>query len=81
MDPSAPMLANFEALPEMLTAKDLEALLQIDRKTIYAYVQKGLIPYMRIESNVRFSKHQVLEWLRERTFEPRPVNGKGAQRQ
>jgi hypothetical protein len=34
MDHSAPMLANFEALPEMLTAKDLEALLQIDRKTI-----------------------------------------------
>jgi len=34
------MLANFEALPEMLTAKDLEALLQIDRKTIYAYVRR-----------------------------------------
>jgi predicted site-specific integrase-resolvase len=30
----------------MLTAKDLEALLQIDRKTIYAYVQRGLIPYL-----------------------------------
>ncbi len=31
MDHSAPMFANFEALPDMLTAKDLEALLQIDR--------------------------------------------------
>lgn len=81
MDPSAPMLANFEALPEMLTAKDLEALLQIDRKTIYAYVQKGLIPHSRIESNVRFSKHQVERWLEERSFQPRPVNGKGAKRQ
>src|SRR5207247_3368101 len=58
MNLSAPMLANFEALPEMLTAKDLEGLLQIDRKTIYSYVQKGLIPYFRIESNVRFSKHR-----------------------
>ncbi len=81
MGHSAPMLANFEALPDMLTAKDLEGLLQIDRKTIYAYVQRGLIPYIRIESNVRFSKHQVLQWLRERTFEPRPVNRKGAKRQ
>ena len=36
---------------------------QIDRKTIYGYVQKGLIPYSRIESNVRFSKHQVQRWL------------------
>ena len=81
MGHSAPMLANFEALPDMLTAKDLEGLLQIDRKTIYAYVQRGLIPYIRIESNVRFSKHQVLEWLRERTFQPRPVNRNGAKRQ
>jgi len=75
------MLANFEALPDMLTAKDLEGLLQIDRKTIYAYVQRGLIPYIRIESNVRFSKHQVLQWLSERSFEPRPVNRNGAKRQ
>ena len=81
MDHSAPMLANFEALPEMLTAKDLEGLLQIDRKTIYAYVQKGLIPHSRIESNVRFSKHRVQRWLEERSFQPRPVNGNGAKRQ
>jgi len=30
--------------------------LQIDRKTIYAYVQRGLIPHVRIESNVRLAK-------------------------
>jgi len=34
MDPSAPILASFEALPDMLTAKELEVVLQIDRKTI-----------------------------------------------
>ena len=81
MDHSAPMLANFEALPEMLTAKDLEALLQIDRNTIYSYAERGLIPYVRIESNLRFSKHQVARRLEERSFQPRPVNGKGASRQ
>ena len=81
MDHSAPILANFEALPEMLTAKDVEALLQIDRKTIYTYAERGLIPYVRIESNLRFSKHQVQRWLEERSFQPRPVNGKGAKRQ
>lgn len=80
MDHSVPMLANFEVLPDMLTAKDLEALLQIDRKTIYAYVQRGLIPHVRIESNVRFSKHQVMRWLEERSFQPRLVHGKGTKR-
>jgi len=75
------MLANFEALPEILTAEELEKFLRIDRKTIYRYVQLGLIPYVRMESNLRFSKHQVQRWLEERSFQPRPVNGKGARRQ
>ena len=81
MDHSAPILTDAQARPEILTAKELEAWLRIDVKTIYSYVQRGLIPYMRIESNVRFSKHQVERWLEQRTFQPRPVNGKGAKRQ
>jgi len=80
MGHSAPILASFEALPDMLTASDLEAVMQIDRKTIYAYVQRGLIPYVRIESNVRFPKHQIARWLEERSFQPRSVRGKGARR-
>jgi hypothetical protein len=80
MDHSAPIVADFDALPEMLTAKDIEALLQIDRKTIYSYADRGLIPYSRIESSLRFSKHQILRWLQERSFQPRSVNGKGAKR-
>jgi excisionase family DNA binding protein len=74
-------LRAFETLPDMLTTKDLEGLLQIDRKTIYAYADKRLIPYIRIESNIRFPKHQVMRWLEERSFQPRSVNGKGAKRQ
>jgi len=57
MGHSAPIFASFQVLPDMPTAKDLEAVLQIDRKTMYAYVQRGRIPYARIESNIRFSKH------------------------
>ena len=79
-DPEANAL-NAEGLRDMLTARDLEAVMQIDRKTIYAYVQRGLIPYLRIESNVRFSKHQIMRWLEERSFQPRSVYGKGARRQ
>jgi len=63
-------------MPEMLTAKELEALLKIDVKTIYTYVQRGLIPYVRIQSNVRFPKQQILVWIEEHNFLPRPMNGK-----
>ena len=59
--------------PEMFTAKELEALLKIDVKTIYTYVQRGLIPYVRIQSNVRFPKQQIFAWIEERNFLPRPI--------
>jgi len=62
-------------VPEFLTAKELEALLKIDIKTIYRYVQQGLIPYVRIQSNVRFLKYQILEWIEEQNYQPRTRNG------
>jgi predicted DNA-binding transcriptional regulator AlpA len=58
-------------LPEMLTAKDLEALLKIDVKTIYSYVQQGFIPYVRIQSNLRFDKREILEWIASKRFTPK----------
>jgi excisionase family DNA binding protein len=50
---------------ELLTAKEVEELLRIDVKTIYNYVQRGLIPYVRIQSNLRFVKSEVLAWVAE----------------
>lgn len=71
MSSSKPVLELSEDIPELLTAKELEALLKIDVKTIYSYVQRGLIPYVRIESNVRFPKEQIIEWIEERNYRPR----------
>lgn len=59
-------------LPQMLTARELEALLKIDVKTIYSYVQRGLIPYVKIQSNVRFVKDDILDWLDARRHMPSP---------
>jgi predicted DNA-binding transcriptional regulator AlpA len=65
---------------EMLTAKELEALLKIDVKTIYSYVQRGLIPYVRIQSNVRFVRQQIFDWISEHNYRPRSANGNGGKR-
>jgi predicted DNA-binding transcriptional regulator AlpA len=46
----------------VLNVKELEALLKIDQKTIYRYVALGLIPYVRIQSNIRFVKQQIIGW-------------------
>ena len=61
-------------IPELLTAKELEALLKIDVKTIYSYVQRGLIPYVKIQSNVRFVKEQIREWIEQQNYRPHSMN-------
>ncbi len=67
-----------EPPPGLMTAKELEAMLKIDVKTIYSYVQRGLVPYVRIQSNVRFVKAQIIDWIRDHkdhNYRPRPMNG------
>jgi predicted DNA-binding transcriptional regulator AlpA len=56
---------------ELLTAKEVEELVRIDVKTIYGYVQKGLIPYVRIQSNLRFLKSEVLTWVADHSSKRR----------
>lgn len=56
----------------MLNVKELEAFLKIDQKTIYRYVSLGLIPYVRIQSNIRFVKHQIIGWIEEQNYKPKP---------
>jgi predicted DNA-binding transcriptional regulator AlpA len=68
MGHSAPMLLNADGLPEILTARELEGFIRIDVKTIYAYVKFGQIPYMRMGSNLRFCKREILAWLEERHY-------------
>lgn len=60
----------------LLTAKEVEEITKIDVKTIYSYVQRGLIPYVRIESSVRFPEEEIFVWIEERTYRPR---ARGAQ--
>jgi len=55
-------------------------MLKIDIKTIYAYVQRGLIPYVKIQSNVRFPKHEILSWIQDQSHRPKAVIGNGSAR-
>ena len=44
---------------------------KIDVKTIYSYVERGLIPYVRIQSNVRFIKRQIFDRIADHNYRPR----------
>jgi excisionase family DNA binding protein len=72
--------SNSGEAPEMLTAKELEAMLKINVKTIYSYVHRGLIPYVKIQSNVRFAKQEILNWIEEQSHRPRLAGGNGSAR-
>jgi excisionase family DNA binding protein len=50
----------------LLTAKELAGLLAVSPKTLYNYVSRNLIPYYKIESNVRFRGQDIADWLRRR---------------
>jgi excisionase family DNA binding protein len=61
---------------EILTYKEAAQLLKISARTLERWTREGLIPYIRLPergrwSGVRFSRHQLLRWLRRRTVRPR----------
>ena len=55
-------------------------MLKIDVKTIYGYVQRGLIPYVKIQSNVRFLRDDILNWIEAQSHRPRAGAGNGSTR-
>ncbi len=55
---------------DLMTAKEVEELLRIDVKTVYSYVKRGLLPYVKIQSNVRFLRSAILHWMEERQYKP-----------
>ncbi len=54
-------------VPEMLTARDMQALLQVDRSTIYRMAEAGQLPAIKVGKQWRFPGDQVERWLRERS--------------
>jgi predicted DNA-binding transcriptional regulator AlpA len=60
----------FEQYPEILTVNDLAKALQLSRSQIYDLTrQRGQVrqehplPILRIATNLRFRKRDVIEWL------------------
>ena len=58
-------LGNHEKL---LTVKELAGILSISQKTIYSYVARNMIPYIKIQSSVRFRPKHIASWLSHRDF-------------
>jgi excisionase family DNA binding protein len=60
------IFAQLTSRQRLLTARDVAKILAISEKTVYSYVSRNMIPYYKIEANVRFRALEVAEWLRHR---------------
>ena len=64
-----------KSVNRFMTAKEVEAWLKIDVKTLYRYAQLKLIPHLRIKGNIRFSANTLQRWVARHTIKPRRVKG------
>jgi len=61
---------------EVLTYDEAAKLLKVSPRTLERWTREGLVPYIRLPqrgrwSGVRFSRSQLLRWLRKRTVRAR----------
>ena len=59
----ADLLITHEPAPEVLTAEQLAALLQLDVETVRKLAANGDIPGRKVGGHWRFSRQAVLDWL------------------
>lgn len=59
-------LDGLHNLGTLLTVKDLARILAISEKTIYGYVARNMIPYLKIQSTVRFRPKHIAQWLAQK---------------
>ena len=61
---------------EVLTYHEAALLLKVSARTLERWTREGIVPYLRLPkrgrwSGVRFSRNQLLRWLRRRTVRER----------
>ncbi len=69
-------VTNSVIVDEVLTYDEAAHLLKVSARTLERWTREGLVPYIRLPqrgrwSGVRFSRNQLLRWLRKRTVRGR----------
>jgi excisionase family DNA binding protein len=57
-------------MADLLTTKELQTILQVDRTTIYRMAESGRLPAAKVGGQWRFPRQQIDVWLRQRTATP-----------
>lgn len=58
-------------MEKLLTAKQVSDLLEVKVSTVYDWVHRGIIPYIKLNRLVRFKKTDVFHWVDSHTLRPK----------
>jgi excisionase family DNA binding protein len=61
--------ASRKGLPVFLTAKELAEMLRVKVRTVYSWVEGGLIPYHKPGRITIFDLDEIIEWLEKKRGE------------
>jgi excisionase family DNA binding protein len=56
-----------KVMAEVMSARELAALLGLTENTVYKKVRRGEIPAVRIGRSIRFPRKQMEDWLQSQT--------------
>ncbi len=59
---------------QLVSVKELSAYLNVKASTLYSWVQKGLIPFHKLNGLVRFDLGEVEAWIKESRPVPSAVS-------
>jgi excisionase family DNA binding protein len=65
-------------MPDFLTTKELQAILHVDRTTIYRMAENGRLPAVKVGGQWRFPRQQIDGWLRQGAAASAPLTELGS---
>jgi len=67
-------------MEKLLTAKQVSELLEVKISTIYDWVYRDLIPYVKLGRLIRFKKAELFRWVDSHEIHPKAASKKAAKR-
>ena len=65
-------------MTDLLTTKELQAILNVDRTTIYRMAESGRVPAVKVGNQWRFPKQQIETWLQRQSVANLPAGESSA---
>jgi len=72
-----PSLKELLSRGDLISPEELAAALKVSRVTVYQWVRRGVIPFLKIEALIRFDPTEIQEWLESKRQAARKAPGGG----